>query len=113
MTDPKKGTGQDGTQLTAPMPQKNAVSPLASVASEHEERLIDEALEETFPASDPAEEHPSEQTPERLRADAAVYEHEEGLLDEALEETFPASDPIAVYGPEQRVRPITDLHPER
>ncbi|HVK94479.1 MAG TPA: hypothetical protein VM571_07100 [Noviherbaspirillum sp.] len=113
MNDPKKGAGQGETQLTAHMPQKNAVSPLASVASEHEERLIDEALEETFPASDPVEEHSSEQTPERLRADAAVYEHEEGLLDEALEETFPASDPIAVYGPEQRVRSAAVFRPER
>ena len=47
------------------------------------ERDLDEALQETFPASDPI---------------AVAHERKAGEaeLDEAVKETFPASDPIAV-----------------
>jgi hypothetical protein len=45
--------------------------------------LLDEALEETFPASDPIAVH------------VAVPPIDE-VLDEGLDETFPASDPVAI-----------------
>jgi len=47
------------------------------------ERELDEALQETFPASDPI-------------AVAADRESVESGLDEAVEDTFPASDPVAI-----------------
>jgi hypothetical protein len=93
----QKDADQKDKLATAPLPQKNAVSRPASEASKHREHLRDEALEETFPASDPASESPVEFADE-LSEDER---HEECLLDEALEETFPASDPIAVYGPDK------------
>ncbi|CAP41893.1 hypothetical protein [Bordetella petrii] len=53
------------------------------------ERELDEALEDTFPASDPIAITP-EEAPQR-DSDAAI--------DEALEDTFPASDPPAPVRP--------------
>ena len=50
-----------------------------TVVARHIEELLDEALEETFPASDPIAVHIG-QPP----------------FDEALDETFPASDPVAI-----------------
>jgi hypothetical protein len=56
----------------------------------HDEKLLDHALKETFPASDPvAERDCKEDVSEKEQA-------EEGLLDTAVEMTFPASDPISV-----------------
>jgi len=55
------------------------------------ERELDEALEDTFPASDPIAVTPNE-APQR-EPDAAV--------DEALEDTFPASDPPAPVQPDK------------
>jgi hypothetical protein len=56
----------------------------------HHEKLLDHALKETFPASDPvAERQPEEEVSEKEQA-------EECLLDSAVEMTFPASDPISV-----------------
>ncbi|MGH8809648.1 MAG: hypothetical protein ACREX0_17380 [Noviherbaspirillum sp.] len=101
MTTPRKNADQNEKLSTAPLPQRNAVSPPASEASKHEERLLDEALEESFPASDPIAELP----PGLGEVKGGAELHEEDLLDEALEETFPASDPIAVYGPNKITRP--------
>lgn len=56
----------------------------------HKEQLLDEALAETFPASDPVAEVPDE--PDVSGAETA----KETLLDTALEMSFPASDPISV-----------------
>lgn len=101
--DPKKDIGQTKNVSVAPLPQKNAIAPQADTNSEHEERLLDEALEETFPASDPITELPvkSPEGAEPLSAEEEERLHEEHLLDEALEETFPASDPIAVHVPDR------------
>jgi hypothetical protein len=60
---------------------------------EREESLLDEAIELTFPASDPAAELPAKACSEKA---AHLQDEEEGLLDEAIELTFPASDPISI-----------------
>ncbi|ALS62028.1 hypothetical protein [Pandoraea norimbergensis] len=55
------------------------------------ERDLDEALEETFPASDPVSIDTSQprRTPEPKPSTGK-------RLDEGLEETFPASDPVSI-----------------
>lgn len=59
-------------------------------SASHEERLLDDALAKTFPASDPVAELPAEpDAPEEEKA-------KETLLDTAIEMSFPASDPISV-----------------
>lgn len=55
-----------------------------------EERQLDDALEQTFPASDPVAEMPTE----TVASEGEVAK--ETLLDIAIEMTFPASDPISV-----------------
>lgn len=60
---------------------------------QREEFLLDEAIELSFPASDPIAELPASAVPEEM---AQCSDEDEGLLDEAIELTFPASDPIAV-----------------
>lgn len=75
----------------------------------HVEELLDEALEESFPASDPAEvtlpleERGPARSAKPVAAKAAGKSHDEALLDEALDESFPASDPVAV-SPAREVR---------
>jgi hypothetical protein len=98
MAHPKNDASRRDKSAGAALPQKNAV-PSVNGETAHEESLLDEALEETFPASDPVElqaepKRASHKEAGQTQEDAA--EHEERLLDEALEETFPASDPIAV-----------------
>jgi hypothetical protein len=64
-----------------------------SEAAERQESLIDEAVEQSFPASDPPAELPqSARCPEGMDCES----EEEAQLDDAIELTFPASDPIAV-----------------
>lgn len=61
-----------------------------AASTSHEEHQLDNALAQTFPASDPVAEIPAE---------TKVSEGEkakESLLDIAIEMTFPASDPISV-----------------
>ncbi|MDI4664245.1 hypothetical protein K9U40_07850 [Xanthobacter autotrophicus] len=65
---------------------------------------LDEALEESFPASDPpAISRPrpaSAPVDEAARAAACEHKaHDSGTLDEALDESFPASDPPAIVQP--------------
>ena len=59
---------------------------------QREENLLDEALIQTFPASDPVAEMPVSCDSEKNLVDDAM----EHLLDEAISMTFPASDPIAI-----------------
>jgi hypothetical protein len=54
-----------------------------------EEALLDSAVEDTFPASDPVAEMPSE------TASTKVIDSEDAQLDKAIEASFPASDPVA------------------
>ncbi|MNR79372.1 hypothetical protein D3C72_100790 [compost metagenome] len=67
-------------------------------AHTHEEELLDEALDQTFPASDPVAEIPADSTPSEQEQAKDV------LLDEALDQTFPASDPISVTSGITRIR---------
>ena len=55
------------------------------------ERDLDEALEDTFPASDPI----------AITPDDAPQRNSESTVDEALEDTFPASDPPAPSQPDK------------
>lgn len=62
-----------------------------------QEILLDEAIEMTFPASDPIAEHPQPIT-------HACPDGDELMLDDAIALTFPASDPIA-FTPHVKARP--------
>ncbi|HJW54297.1 MAG TPA: hypothetical protein VJ577_03410 [Burkholderiaceae bacterium] len=65
----------------------------AGEPAQREESMLDEAIELTFPASDPTAELPASSGSEK---DARCNDEEESMLDEAIDLTFPASDPIAV-----------------
>lgn len=56
----------------------------------HEEAILDAAVEDTFPASDPVAELPA------AASSTKVIDSEDRSLDKAIEMTFPASDPVAV-----------------
>lgn len=90
MTHPKKETQ---SERKAGRTEQAHITPDAAT---HEEHIRDEALADTFPASDPiapdvgtADTH---QPSQRNTADTAT----ETLLDDAIEMSFPASDPTAV-----------------
>lgn len=55
-----------------------------------EDALLDDAIELSFPASDPIAQLP------HTAASKQVCDSQEALLDAAIELTFPASDPIAI-----------------
>jgi hypothetical protein len=82
----KLANSKDTDSLPKP-PEKACPLPGPS----HGKSLLDEALEETFPASDPI----VADLPEEISNDP-VEQHVERELDMALEMTFPASDPIAI-----------------
>lgn len=65
---------------------------------ERTEALLDEAVDESFPASDPVAEMPSKQGSQQY---GAGTDEEEESLDHAIEMTFPASDPIAIPSSEE------------
>ncbi len=65
---------------------------------QHDEALLDDAVEQTFPASDPVAELPAAH--EHGQYGAGCDEEEESL-DHAIEMTFPASDPIAIATSEE------------
>lgn len=60
----------------------------------HEEKMLDSALDDTFPASDPVAEVPlaTEKSGQKSVQQAAKEE----LLDVGIEMSFPASDPVSV-----------------
>ncbi|OWT55630.1 hypothetical protein [Candidimonas nitroreducens] len=63
------------------------------------EHRLDDALDDTFPASDPVQlVGRSSRRDTAARRPAASGE--QGPLDEGLEETFPASDPVSIDTPE-------------
>lgn len=78
------------------------------------EKDLDNALENTFPASDPvAEAQPGKSKGNKLEsdseADAAISEEGEELLDDAVSMTFPASDPISVQSSITRIEKAPDM----
>jgi len=97
------------TQPTAVVPAPaTEVKPGRTVnPARHEEKLLDRALENTFPASDPVAELPQSATlTEKERA-------KEELLDDALELTFPASDPTAIASGYERIRKAPEMAPAK
>lgn len=73
-----------------------------AVPKSHDEKLLDTALKQTFPASDPVAEMPCD-TPVPQEEQA-----KESLLDTAIEMTFPASDPISVQASITRIEKAPD-----
>lgn len=72
-----------------------------------EEKLLDKALTDTFPASDPVAEIPEA---------APLDEGEriaEALLDDAIEFSFPASDPISVSSGFTRIEHLPEVVPAK
>lgn len=84
---PKDVTGENAT--AADTIDRNLAK---SSGEQHQQSLLDEAVEESFPASDP----PAVPADTQQAHGAEEEDCEEQLLDEAVELTFPASDPIAV-----------------
>jgi hypothetical protein len=64
----------------------------------HDEELLDDALDQTFPASDPVAEMPTDNEPSKQE------KAKDELLDQALDLSFPASDPISVTSGITRIR---------
>jgi hypothetical protein len=76
---------------TLPEPVTPASEPSAD-AVRHEEALLDAALTQTFPASDP----PPQLPVISLESAELVDDAQEHRLDAAVAMSFPASDPIAI-----------------
>ncbi len=70
--------------------KKPAVETQKLARESHEEHLLDRALAQTFPASDPVAELPTE------TVSSEEAQAKETLLDIGIEMTFPASDPVSV-----------------
>jgi hypothetical protein len=68
----------------------SSVTPKNHSQPEHDEDLLDHALDESFPASDP---------PAPDVADSKAEQQQEEALDDALDDSFPASDPPAATQP--------------
>jgi hypothetical protein len=92
-------------KTASPAPVTHVRPPKAADAALHEERVLDKALEATFPASDPVAELP---TPPHLTEKEIV---KETLLDDALELTFPASDPTSIASSYPHIKSVPELPP--
>lgn len=90
---PKEMTPKDVTPEHASWSDLKTRSMSSNADVQREESLLDDAIEQTFPASDPTADLPA--SPASVKTAWCIDEDEE-LLDEAIEMTFPASDPIAV-----------------
>jgi hypothetical protein len=85
-----------------PLKEKAPAENPRAVPKSHEEKLLDSALKQTFPASDPVAEMPcNTPVPEEEKA-------KETLLDTAIEMSFPASDPISVQSGITRIERAPD-----
>src|SRR5690606_27918551 len=65
--------------------------------AKHAEKKLDEAIEDTFPASDPVP--PDAGKPSGGVKKVSQEDEQENELDDALEDTFPASDPVSINAP--------------
>lgn len=100
MSNTHKQPAQTGQQLAKEAKAKATHLENRGEAAEHEEALLDKAVENTFPASDPVAEVPASATATK------VIDSEDAELDKAIEMTFPASDPVAISN-------ITKVVPEK
>jgi hypothetical protein len=94
----ESGMSTDDRILKEKVPAENP----RPVPKTHEERTLDSALKQTFPASDPVAEMPVE------TAETEEEHAQEALLDDAVEMTFPASDPISVSSGITRIEKAPD-----
>jgi hypothetical protein len=88
-----------------PAPVTQVTPPKAVDEAVHDEHLLDNALDDTFPASDPVAELPA---PADLTEKEMIKEE---LLDDALELTFPASDPLSISSSYNRIKAAPELAP--
>ena len=79
-------------QPRTPKPEKTPAA--------HEEDKLDEAIEETFPASDPVSPDSGKDSAGKKKPSAE--DEEERELDDALDDTFPASDPVSISSPHDK-----------
>jgi hypothetical protein len=103
---PREMTPKDITPEDASWKDRKVRDLASGDAVKREESLIDEAVELTFPASDPVAELPASAESEKA---AQCHDCQEDLLDEAVELTFPASDPIAVPS----ITKVPDTRPQK
>lgn len=87
-------TPRDNSSDDATWTDDRTARNLSAKNSQHDEAVLDEAIEETFPASDPVAAKISEKN--KARPQVAGEDSDEELVDESIELTFPASDPPAV-----------------
>lgn len=90
-----------------PAPAPSVHSPKGANAAVHDEKVLDDALKGTFPASDPVAELPV--TTQLTDKEVA----EETLLDDALELTFPASDPLSISSSFNRIESVPERAPAK
>jgi len=96
----QEGRPKDVTQEHATWKDLGARNVASDNPAERDESLLDEAIDLTFPASDPATGLSASQGSNETKQ---CQDEDEDLLDEAIELTFPASDPIAMTPHEQLV----------
>ena len=89
MTTKQKHTNEKSTDGSASKAKAAHLEERGNDAR-REEALLDAAVEDTFPASDPVAELPA------AASSTKVIDSEDRQLDKAIEMTFPASDPVAV-----------------
>ena len=90
MTTTGKHPSGQGKHVNSAPDAKAVLGEKRSDEAQREEAKLDQAVENTFPASDPVAELPAS------APSARIVDSEDAMLDKAIEMTFPASDPIAV-----------------
>lgn len=78
------------------MTQSRKSGDAAGTHHQPDEKQLDKAIDDTFPASDPVAGGSGKASKPKVKEDASEKE-----LDDALEDTFPASDPLPLHDPDQ------------
>src|SRR5690606_19471026 len=94
-------TGKTSAGLGYPQPpfRRRCMSRSSKSDPDHVRKRQEQAVEDTFPASDPVP--ASGNKVDRGPAKSPAHEdHEQAELDEALDESFPASDPPSLSDPD-------------
>ncbi len=97
-------TAKDATPGDAAWSDRQQRHLSSGTETQREEAMIDEAIDLTFPASDPVAEFSASAASEKTQA---FHDEDEVMLDEAIEMTFPASDPISFTPQDKVVKPRT------